>query len=307
MAKWKKIGLIYRPQFDGTWRDNSALTPTAIELSRERIRVFASFRDKDGVGRIGYVDVSAKNPQNILAISQSPVLDIGEPGMFDDNGVILGDVLRVGKKFYMYYIGFQLVQKAKFLAYTGLAVGNETADTFTRISSCPVMDRHDEGKLIRAVHSVIYEDDRFKIWYAVGNNWKRIRGVDFPQYDINYVESVDGLSFTSGVKVLRNELSNNEYRIGRPRVYKIAEDYVMNFTYGTTDGRYLAGQATSNDGINWERNDLAIGIYPSDEGWDSLHLIYPCILTTASGNTYMFYNGNDMGKYGFGCAEMVPE
>ena len=36
--------------------------------------------------------------------------------MFDDNGVILGYLIKVGNKIYMYYVGFQLVKKSKFLA-----------------------------------------------------------------------------------------------------------------------------------------------------------------------------------------------
>ena len=59
---WKKQGLVYSPPFDGSWRDNSALTPTPILLNSETIRVFASFRDVSGTGRIGYVDLDAENP-----------------------------------------------------------------------------------------------------------------------------------------------------------------------------------------------------------------------------------------------------
>lgn len=305
MSKWQKMGLIYQPPFDGSWRDNSALTPTAVELNTSLIRVYASFRDTDGVGRIGYVDVDAEDPRKIIAVSDKPVLDVGDPGMFDDNGVILGDVIRLGDRLYMYYVGFQLVKKAKFLAYTGLAISDEGGDEFVRVSSTPILDRHDEGKFIRAVHSVIYEDNKFKAWYAVGNGWESIDGGYYPQYDINYAESTDGLAFDPGIKVVTNDPKNHEYRIGRPRVYKSGGQYIMNFTYGTTDCRYLAGQAISNDGIKWIRDDSAIGIEPSVEGWDSRHLSYPCVLRTSIRKTYMFYNGNDMGKYGFGYSELA--
>jgi predicted GH43/DUF377 family glycosyl hydrolase len=304
MFKWKKMGLIYRPEFDGGWRDNSALTPTPIELNHGIIRIYLSFRDKDGVGRIGYVDVDANDPGKIVGISDRPVLDIGELGMFDDNGMILGDVIKVKNKIYMYYVGFQLVKKAKFLAYTGLAIGDESGQNFARVSSTPVLDRSDEGRYIRAIHSVIYEDNKFKTWYAVGNGWEKIDGVNYPQYDINYTESIDGKNFGLGTKVVTNDEENKEYRIGRPRVYKLDDSYIMNFTYGTTDGKYLAGQATSRDGFNWDRDDNAIGISPSTGSWDSLHLSYPSVLRVSTGKTYMFYNGNEMGKHGFGYATL---
>ena len=74
--KWKKKGLVYTPPKDGSWKENSALTPTAFLLNENTIRVYASFRDTQGVGRIGYEDVEAKNQTKILIISDSPVFDI---------------------------------------------------------------------------------------------------------------------------------------------------------------------------------------------------------------------------------------
>lgn len=305
--KWKKKGLIYSPPLDGSWRDNSALTPTAFLLNDNIIRNYVSFRDLKGTGRIGYVDVNANNPSEVLKISESPVLDIGQDGMFDDNGVILGDVIRIENNIHMYYVGFQLVNKSKFLAYSGLAISEDNGETFHRYKQTPILDRENEGLYIRAIHSVIYEDKKFKIWYATGNGWENINGVDYPQYDINYIESTDGIHFKeNGIKCIENDKVNNEYRIGRPRVYEKDNLYIMNFTYGTTDGKYIAGQATSIDGIDWQRNDNELGIELSKKGWDSIHLSYPSIINTKE-KTFMFYNGNNMGKDGFGYAELIEE
>ncbi|MBL1272303.1 MAG: hypothetical protein COB25_007640 [Oceanospirillales bacterium] len=303
---WKKKGIIYVPPGDDSWRDNSALTPTAFQLSDDVIRVFASFRDSVGVGRIGYVDVSADNPSDIVGVSNQPALDVGVRGMFDDNGVIMGDVLRVSDKVYLYYVGFQLVDKVKFLAYSGLAVSEDGGNTFIRNSNTPVLDRADEGLYIRAIHSVVHENGVFRVWYAVGNDWEVIGNCDFPQYDINYMESRDGMTFSgAGIKCIRNDRRNLEYRIGRPRVYRSDKGYVMNFTYGTLDGRYQAGQALSQDGHEWHRDDESLGLKPSSEGWDSTHLSYPSVIKTSKGRVFAFYNGNNMGKEGFGYAELV--
>lgn len=305
MLSWKKRGIIYVPEGNGGWRDNSALTPTAIQLEEKSIRVYAGFRDENGVSRIGFVDVDSGNPKKILKISKTPSLDIGEPGMFDDNGVILGDVIKVEDSLYMYYVGFQLVSKVKFLAYSGLAISKDGGLTFDRYSNTPVMDRSDEGKYIRAIHSVLYEDGVYKVWYACGNGWQLINGKEYPKYDINYIESTDGFIFSnSGKKILLNDESNQEYRIGRPRVFKWSDLYALTFTYGTLDGRYQAGQATSSDGIIWARDDHKLGLITSKTGWDSVHLSYPSIITTTQGKTFVFYNGNNMGVDGFGFAEL---
>lgn len=301
---WGKKGLIYTPPNDGSWKHSSALTPTAIQLSEEEIRIYASFRDEQGVGRIGFVDVCADNPSQIIKVSEKPVIELGRPGMFDDNGMILGDLIKVDNNIHMYYVGFQLVKNVKFLAYTGLAISTDNGNTFERYSETPVLDRDDEGLYIRAIHSVLFEDGVFKFWYAVGNGWENIDGIDYPQYDINYIQSEDGIQFEAGSKIITNDKENSEYRIGRPRVYRLNDQYIMNFTYGTLDDRYKAGQATSDDGVSWVRNDAQLGIETSQEGWDSKHLSYPCILTTKQGKAFMFYNGNDMGVDGFGYAEL---
>ena len=173
--------------------DNSVLTPQPFLLDDERIRVYASFRDELGVGRIGYMDLDAKNPKNILSISKNPVLEIGRNGAFDDNGVILGDVLRVDSKIYMYYVAFQLVNKVKFLAFSGLAISDDEGESFQRVQEYPVLDRSKEGLFGRCIHSVIYENGIFKVWYSVIHDFEMINSVPYPAYYIKYTESKNAL------------------------------------------------------------------------------------------------------------------
>lgn len=300
---WVKKGKIYTPLLDGSWKDNSALTPTAYNLDENTIRVFCGFRDKRGVSRIGFVDVDNKNPCEIKSISEHPILDIGEPGMFDDNGVILGDIIKVENEIRMYYVGFQLVNNVKFLAYSGLAVSLDNGKSFERYQKTPILDRAPEALYIRAIHTVIYDNGIYKCWYATGSGWREINGRKFPEYDINYCESSDGINFPNyGIKCIINNSDNNEYRIGRPKVYKTTEGYLMNYTFGTTDGRYQAGLAKSKDGINWKRHDNEFPLLPDGNDWDSQHLCYPHIISSKT-NKFMFYNGNNMGIEGFGYAE----
>lgn len=302
---WEKKGIIYCPQGEKGW-DNGFLTPTPFLMNDSTIRIYGSMRDKNGVGRIGYVDVKADNPQQIVRVSKKPVLNIGEKGCFDDNGVILGDVIRAGEKVYMYYVGFQLVQKIKFLAFSGLAISEDNGETFQRYSSCPVMDRVDNARYIRAIHSVRKEGDKFRVWYSVGNGWEEINGVLYPKYDIRYTESKDGIYFDDSIGIECITNGKNEYRIGRPRVRKIGEKYEMRYTSDTYSKEYKAGYAESLDGISWERMDDKSGLTTSKEGWDSQMACYPALIEV-QGRIYMFYDGNQMGMTGFGYAELVND
>ncbi|MHB8084852.1 MAG: hypothetical protein ACYDHZ_03425 [Dehalococcoidia bacterium] len=298
--KWQKKGLIYCPDGSSTWAKNSALTPTPYLLNDRIIRIYVSFRDDLGVGRIGYVDVDSDNPSKVLGVSTEPVLDIGVPGAFDDNGVILGDVISLNGQLHMFYVGFQLVSKAKFLAFSGLAVSNDGGGSFRRVHNSPIMDRSDEGIYIRAIHSVLVDNNVVKIWYAAGNSWTWIVGKPFPSYDIRYMETDKSLSLAdAGKKCV--EPQGEEYRIGRPRVYKIGDGYKMFYTWGNLQGAYMLGYAESADGIQWKRLDDRVGIELSKEGWDSKSICYPALLSCKN-KVYMFYDGNDMGKSGFGYA-----
>lgn len=301
--EWIKKGLVYAPDERMNWAVHSALTPTPFLLNEITIRVFAGFRDIHGVSRIGFVDVDANNPSKIIQVSPNPVVDIGRPGTFDDNGVILGDVIRHDGKVFMYYVGFQLVNQVKFLAFTGLAISKDGGNTFEKYSSAPVMDRSDEGLFFRAIHSVLIEDGVWKFWYGVGSDWAEINGTQFPQYKTRYIESRDGVNFDKSGAICI-DFVGDEYRIGRPRVHKLGEKYIMYYTVGTLRATYLPGYAESIDGKNWIRKDLEVGIGVSESGWDARALSYTAPLRYKN-KEYLFYNGNDMGKSGFGYAERL--
>lgn len=300
--RWSKKGFIFGPNQMAPWAVDTALTPTPILLNEETIRVYAGFRDRAGVSRIGFVDLDSNSPDKIKRISPAPVLDVGINGAFDDNGVILGDVIKVNDEIRMYYVGFQLVSKVKFLAFSGLALSKDGGESFQRYSQAPIMDRADQSLYIRAIHSVVKIDNKFHIWYASGSEWETINGIPYPQYRIRHLISDDGFKIGSDGPVCI-DVEGLEYRVGRPRVFQMDKKFFMHYTRGTTDGQYLAGLAESSDAVNWRRVDSELGIKLSNLGWDSKHLCYPALLAVKN-KVYMFYNGNDMGKAGFGYAEL---
>ena len=299
---WQKLGKIFDPKdYPQDWYQDTFLTPTPLKLDDETIRIYGGLRDKHGVSRIGYVDVCARDPKKVKAVSQKPALDVGNPGCFDDNGVILGDVVRLpGGRMRMYYVGFQKVEKVKFLAFTGLAISDDNGESFVRVQETPVLDRHENGRYIGAIHTAMFDGDKWRLWFAAGNGWQVIHDTPYPQYNIWYTESADGIKL-DGPKIKCLDVDPNEYRIGRPRVRKTGDAYELRFTFDTLDKQYQTGTAISKNGIDWSRDDALTGIKPSASGWDSEMLCYPVILENED-KTYMFYSGNNMGATGLGVA-----
>lgn len=300
-----RSNLVFNPRNYSSWIRNSALTPTPFLLDSKTIRVYCGFRDDEGVSRIGYVDVAADDPLKVLGVSEQPCLDIGRGGCFDDNGVIMGHIEQRGHDVWMYYVGFQLVKKAKFLAFTGLAISQDGGQTFKRYSEAPILDRVNGGTTIRALHSVIKKDNLWIGWFAQGDGWEIIDGKAFPQYNIWEAVSEDGINFQNPKLVIDNDHSKGEYRIGRPSAFEINSQKYMFFTKGTKSGKdYFPGMAFQNRNGEWERDDKIFPLKLSEKGWDSLHLCYPRLIT-ANEKSFLFYNGNNMGLEGFGVAEVT--
>ena len=277
------------------------MTPHAM-LFGDIIRIWGGVRDEEGVSRIAYIDVSAQNPKEIIEVGREPVLDVGAPGCFDDNGIILGDVIRVGSQLRMYYVGFQHVQKVKFFAFSGLAISDDNGKTFKRYSKVPIMDRTDKGLYGRCIHTVLHEE-QYKIYYSLIRDWKIINNIPYPVYDIWYTESEDGISISDSDRLCCVTTNESEYRIGRPKVYKVADGYEMYYTRDLLSKDYVIGRAHSIDGINWTRDDEnPKAILPkSNTGWDSEMTCYPVKLNYLD-REYLFYNGNGMGQTGVGYA-----
>lgn len=303
--RWEKKGLIYCPHGEHSWEKDTFMTPHAV-LMDDKIRIYGGVRDHEGVSRIKYIEVDANDPSKVLYVSDRPCLDIGEPGTFDDNGVILGDIIKVRNEWWMYYAGFQHVQKVKFYAFSGLAISKDQGKTFERYSEVPLVDRSPIGKFGCCIHTVLQEENGFKIYYAVIHSWRYLKGIPYPSYNIWCADSLDGKTFSPSAGHLCVDTDDSEYRIGRPKVYRTANGYEMFYTRDTINKEYLAGYAVSPDGRNWERKDELLNLKKSANGFDSEMACYPVKLIYKN-HTYLFYNGNGMGKSGVGYAELIEE
>jgi hypothetical protein len=299
--KWEKRGLIYGPDGSSGWARHSALQPTPLlRAAQGSIRVFVGMRDSEGVGRIGFVDVSAENPSKVLRVSNSPVLDIGGPGAFDDNGVIPSAIVEREGRLYLFYAGYQLVRKVKFLAFGGVAISDDDGETFTRYSRAPICDRTNDEVCFRVIHTMMFDDGRWRAWYGGGDSFEVEQDKQYPRYNVRHAESPDGMHLSEDYQVCI-DMSGAEHRVGRPYVIKDGSLYRMFYGAGTKENGYRLGYAESMDGVDWTRKDREIGIDISASGWDSQMQAFPSVVRYDA-QTFLFYNGNDYGREGFGYA-----
>lgn len=301
--QWLKKGLIYVANGSiAVWAQTHAMIPTPDKLTDDILRIYLTFCDAQGIGRVGYIDVDAAEPTRIIKISKEPVLDIGLAGTFDENGVLQTSIVTVpdGRKF-LYYVGFELGTKIRYRLLSGLAISEDNGQFFHRIKKTPILERSDHELFFRGGPFVLFDDNIFKLWYVAGSNWLEIDGKPMPVYTINYLESKDGINWSDQGKVCIDVAHPNEHGFGRPYIVKEKNLYKMFYSIRVKHQGYRLGYAESVDGINWTRKDQEIGIDVSPTGWDSQTICYSAIVNLKE-QTYMFYNGNEFGKTGFGYA-----
>ena len=295
--------MIYQPDGSLPWARRHAFPATPHLLGNGVLRLYVAFTDEDFVGRVGYVDVNPENPAEVVGISERPVLDIGAPGAFDENGVVPTSVVPVGDKLFLYYVGFQLGYKVRYFQFQGLAISGDGGATFERYSRVPVIDRSDEEMVNRTSAFVMHEDGRFRMWYVGGSEWLNVKGKPLPIYNIRYLESEDGKSWGRVGRVAIDFKDEDEHALGRAWVIRHGGLYKMFFSRRSMSLGYRLGYAESADGLEWTRRDEEIDLDVSEDGWDSNMVAYTSIFSYGD-RVYMFYNGNDCGQTGFGYAEL---
>lgn len=302
--KWEKKAFIYAPDGSSPWARHYAFPPTPVWRDDGSLRFYVAFCDDNTVGRVGYVDVDPDKPSRVLRVSPEPVLDIGSPGAFDENGLLPTCVLPVGDELWMYYVGYQLGHKLRYFQFEGLAISRDGGESFTRWSRVPVIDRSDAELVNRTSAFVMHDDDRFKMWYVGGSEWTRGKdGKHLPVYNMRYLESPDGKTWDSEGAVALDFADDDEHAFGKPWVIRHDGLYKMWYSVRTRSLGYRLGYADSADGLAWTRRDDEVGIDVSEQGWDSEMIAYACVVEHKD-RFYMFYNGNNCGQTGFGYAEL---
>jgi predicted GH43/DUF377 family glycosyl hydrolase len=305
--QWLKHGVVYCPDGNSPWATRYATCPTPIWLDNGTLRVYIQCRDQNNIGRIGYVDLDPDDPRKVLHVAKNPVLDIGAPGTFDDNGVFQTSIVKLPDgHLYLYYVGFELCQHIRYRLLTGLAISEDGGETFHRIKPTPILERSATELYFRCGPYVLPTNDgRFLMWYVAGSEWQEIDGKQMPIYDLRYAESGDGIHWPKEGRVVLSLNQAEEHGFGRPYIVSTAQGYKLYYSIRKKSPcAYRMGYAESIDGLHWKRKDDSLGLDVSPSGWDSESVEYGAEIVSA-GKTWLLYNGNDFGVTGFGIAERL--
>ncbi len=307
--KWIKKGIIVNPcEKELSWIKHYAALPVTYLVDDNTLRIYFSTRDEKGRSVPTFIDVNPLNPSEILYVHDKPILELGEIGTFDDNGIMPSWIVKDGERVLLYYIGWNPQVTVSYRLSIGLAVSWDSGKTFTKMSKGPICDRGIDEPFFNTAPCVMKDDDGiWKMWYVSCTGWKIINNWPEPFYNIKYAVSADGTNWKkTGITAI--DYDDFTHAIGKPCVYKENGIYIMLYSYRGSDGyrtspdtSYRLGMATSSDGVTWKREDDKVGIAFSETGWDSIMMEY-CTTYKIAGKRFLIYNGNGFGKEGFGYA-----
>lgn len=301
---WEKQGLIFVPSGEGFFKTHVTRSLPYL-TSSTTLRIYFSSRNDQDIPYPTYIDVEPSCPKNILHISKDPMMGVGRTGTFDDSGITPTCILEHNQKLWMYYVGWKRRRYGVSIeASIGLADIVCNGCLLSRVFEGPILGQDKDHPIMTAAPFVLYDDDRYKMWYCSGLEWRQCNGNPEPIYTVFYAESEDGIVW----KPNKNPIINLEYDgevISAPWVIKSHEAYHMWYSTRGSDTKdakkFTIGYAESLDGVTWTRLDEHAGISRSQGGWDSEMICYPSFFTYGD-VIYMFYSGNNVGKGGLGYA-----
>tara|TARA_R110001583_G_scaffold192940_1_gene360214 strand:+ start:7760 stop:8695 length:936 start_codon:yes stop_codon:yes gene_type:complete len=309
MNKWKFDSHIYSPSGNNELKTSHAQLPTPLQLTEHTFRFFYSSRDIQGRSRPFTVDYDMES-RNVISVAQKPILELGDPGAFDDCGIMPSSFVRVGKDIYFYFIGWNQRKNISYQLAIGLAISKDGGSTFKKISPGPVLDRNIHDPIFCAAPCVLFNGELFIMWYISGTAWPEYHGKPEPVYLIKRATSHNGIQWQTDDNICIPYKFEGE-ALGRPWVIKYKDKFQMIYSSRGSDSyrfehgqHYQLGCAVSKDGITWQRQDSDFVLKNSDSGWDSEMQEYSSVFAYQN-SYYMLYNGNTFGKTGFGIARLM--
>lgn len=309
---WAKLGKVFAPDGRRPWMQTHAQNPAVLVLA-DRLRVYFNCRPRrspDGSVSAfpAFVDLDKTNPLRVLGVSENPILGLGEPGTFDQFGVMTGTVLQVEDEVWTYYAGWSRCLGVPYNHAIGLAISSDDGRSFRRYGMGPVVGRDPREPFIQNSPYVTNIDGLFHMWYSTGLRWIEYEGRMESVYVIVHATSPNGIDWKRDGRPCVEFRVDDECQTN-PCVVRMGDVYHMWFCYRPgTDFRnaargYRIGYARSSDLTTWTRHDESGALEPSAEGWDSEMVCYPCVVQVGK-RLLLFYSGNGFGETGFGVAEL---
>ncbi|XRP06440.1 glycosylase [Enterobacter cloacae] len=315
MFTWKKLGKVFTPQevTHLPWLKEFAQAPATL-IFDDFVRVYFSCRppaDEQGkyVSYSAWVDLARDDLFHVLHVAREPILPLGGYGEFDEFGTYPVSVMRDNDVVKAWYAGWTRCESVPFNVAIGMAVSHDQGETFVKAGPGPAIGYSPDEPFVMSGPKIRRFNNQWQLFYIAGRKWKWVDGRAESVYKIRMATSDDGINWTKLNKDLIPSRIEEDEAQASPDVFYANGKYHMFFCYrysahyrGKQNG-YRIGYAWSLDMITWHRDDSKAGIDVSASGWDAEMISYPHVFEL-DGTIYMAYLGDQVGRYGFGLAQL---
>lgn len=314
--KFERLGLIFNPD-NYDYIGEYAQSPQLLEY-RDFVRIFFStrYRDKENkyISYVAYVDMN-KELDAILDVSNSEIISKGNLGCFDEHGIFPFNVIRSDNLLMGFIGGWSRRVSVDVETSIGLSVSEDGGRTFKRIGDGPVLSSTLDEPFMVGDPFVLRSEGGYDMWYIYGTKWilNPKNNVNERVYKIGHAKSIDGINWIkTNRQLIPDVLGVNECQalptvIFNNNIYHMVYCFREAFDFREKiKAGYRLGYATSLDGLNWNRKDKDLILEGKDLEWECNMKCYPH-LNRINGEVYLFYNGNEFGKKGFGVAKLKSE
>lgn len=289
---WERLGLIFRPDTNLGWSRSHAMIPTPLNIDSRQL-IYYSGRNKLNQSSIGCFEVELSEEPRVVKSYTNPLLEPGELGCFDDNGVSPSCAIELpGGEIAMYYIGWNPGSTTRVNLFGGLAISQNRGKSFSRWSKSPILERTRTDPYLNTAPWVVKAEDGFRMYYVSGLEWV---DKNSPRYNIKIAYSSNGYHWERPGEVVLDFSNDKETALARP--YVIKEDGIWKMWVTCRVGEYSIAYAESIDGIKWSRIDSKLGLRPNSSHEEQIMTEYAAVVPTHDGY-FMFYNGDEYGKNG---------
>ncbi len=312
--KWKKMGNVSSPEEPElpSWINDYIQAPNSI-VHKDFVRVYFCTReqkDHDGqyVSRVAFFDTGFDGSFSAKKYSESPILNLGSLGEFDEFGTYPFSPLKLGDEVIAAYGGWTRSEATPFDVSIGMAASDSEGINFQRFGLGPILTKSLNEPFVISSPKLRFFNGKYYLFYIAGTKWISTDSKPDPIYKIRCATSDNGIDWTKLDTDLIPSILNDEAQAS-PDVTYLGGAYHMFFCFrhGTdfrdNDRGYRIGYAYSKDLLNWTRDDKRSDLTISEHGWDSESVSYPHVFEYME-NIYMLYLGNGIGKTGIGIAKL---
>ena len=293
---WRVVKEFKFEEIAPAWAKSHLQVPTTV-LIKDRLRTYYATRDQNGRSQLMHFDTPAEDPTNIIAKSDKPLVRTGNPGTFDQDGVMVSSVVPMGDEIFIYYTGWRMTIGVPYITDSGLLVGSASRNNFKRLSHGPVLGINSREPYFTNTPYVYKIGENYGMIYGSGKGWILDNDRYEPIYQLRITTSSDGIVWGNPVSDLNlhSKLDNCTVRAsllpGTKSRYFYSEREATNFR--GNNGSYKIKEFNFDENGNINTLGEIKFEFPKEIEAQNM-LAYPnCV---SENTNLMYFNGSNFGK-----------